>query len=731
MENNRLMTSRLAAALWLGSLLFLPWYMQNDGFFAFRWLGSPKAADAALWQLVAAPGPSQGASWLAPLLAGALILIVLELARARLSPAIVARAQIAVASLSGAYLLLQGFAIGLQGPTGVAGGLFDTAAKQFGFGVGAVCYMIATGVFLGDGLAGIGLFRSDRFNATVFVFIASSIVAFVLFPVARMFSSAFLDAGGSLQISSFLARIGNAKLWGLGCLSGSQCGVAWNTLVQGILTAVFTTAIGLTLALIVVRTNLPFRRHLRYLPVLPIITPPFVLGLALILLFGRSGLVNTLLESWFGIEPTRWIYGMKGVLLAQVLAFTPTSFLILIGVVEGVSPTMEEASNTLHASRWHTFRRVSLPLMMPGIASAFLVSFVESVADFGNPAVLGAGFGVLSTEIYFAVVGAQYDAGRAASYGLVLLFFALGAFALQRRILKGKSYVTVAGKGDSGIPAELPKRVRVWLYACGLPWMAFTVFLYVMAFSGGFVEIWGRDNSFTLRHYLDAFRIETTSHGLMFSGGAWDSFFNTIKFACMAAPITAAVGMLSAYLLERTKFAGQRSFEFLTLLCFATPGTIIGVAYLLAFNTPPWEMTGSAVVIVVCFVFRNMPVSVRSGIAAFSQLDKSLDEASMTLGGGGARTLGKVLLPLLKHAVIASLIYSFVRSVTTVSAVVFLVSGETEVATSWIIGRVIAGHYGVALAYCSVLIVLMLLAVTLINLIVGKRKLGRRGAAKA
>ena len=194
------------------------------------------------------------------------------------------------------------------------------------------------------------------------------------------------------------------------------------------------------------------------LSVLPIITPPFVIGLGLILLFGRSGLVNQMLEWAFGIEPTRWIYGMQGVLVAQVFAFTPIAFLVLIGVVEGVSPAMEEAAQTLRADRWRTFVDISLPLMRPGLANAFLISFIESIADFGNPILLGGNFGVLSTEIFFSVVGAQLDPGRAATLGIVLLGMALLAFAAQRRVLGGKVYTALSGKGDSGLPTPLPGR---------------------------------------------------------------------------------------------------------------------------------------------------------------------------------------------------------------------------------------------------------------------------------
>jgi iron(III) transport system permease protein len=165
------------------------------------------------------------------------------------------------------------------------------------------------------------------------------------------------------------------------------------------------------------------------------------------------------------------------------------------------------------------------------------------------------------------------------------------------------------------------------------------------------------------------------------------------------------------------------------MLTFAVPGSVIGVAYILTYNVPPLEITGTAMILVACFVFRNLPVGVRSGVAAMSQLDKSLDEAAITLRASTFRALTTVVLPLLKPAIVTALVYSFVRAMTTVSAVIFLVSAEYEMATVFIINRVINGDYGLAIAYCAALIVLMMTAIGLINLAVGRRKLGRRAAA--
>jgi iron(III) transport system permease protein len=463
---------------------------------------------------------------------------------------------------------------------------------------------------------------------------------------------------------------------------------------------------------------------LRVLTILPIITPPFVIGLVLILLFGRAGTVTEFFADAFGWEKTRWLYGFWGVWLAQMLSFTPIAFLVLIGVVEGVSPSMEEASQTLDANRWQTFRYISLPLMRPGLANAFLLSFIESLADFGNPLVLGGNFNVLSTEIYFAIVGTVADPAKAAILSITLLSMTLGVFIAQRKWLGRKNYATVTGKADSGRNTALNDGLRWICYLVALPWAAFTLVLYVLIIFGSFVKLWGYDHTLTLEHYSRAFKI-VFRDGVHFTGAAWDSYFTTLTIAAIAAPLTAAIGLATAYLLVRQKFVGKDAFEFSTMLSFAIPGTVIGVAYVMAFNFPPIELTGTGLILIVVFIFRNMPVGVRGGIAAMSQLDRSLDEASITLGANSATTLRRVILPLMGPAILAALTYSFVRAITSVSAVIFLVSARNNMATSFIVGRVENGEFGIAIAYAAVLIVTMLLAILALQLLIGRRKLRR------
>ncbi len=716
-------------ALGLFAYALLPWYALQDGLLAGAWLQglvSDPAAASALFQTGLHGKPWLGVPGVLLVGIGLGLLLLRE------------RRQLAGLLLVGGsagllWLAAQGLAIGIGGwqfewLKALAG---TDGPVQYGIGLGAVPVLAAFLFLFTNGIAARGLLKGDRFVAGALGLCCALVLTFTFFPVGKILLSAFHGPDG-YGFGAVAARLFSPRVWSLACLAGGgRCGVAWNTLLLATLTASGCTLLGLAFALIVTRTDFAAKKFLRVLTVLPIITPPFVIGLGLILLFGRAGVVNQFLEYAFGIPQTRWIYGLQGVLLAQIFAFTPIAFMVLIGVVQGISPSLEEAAQTLRADRWQTFRTISWPLMLPGLANAWLVAFIESVADFGNPIVLGGNFGVLSTEIFFSIVGAQLDQGKAATLALILLVFALGAFTLQRRLVGRKVFTTLSGKGDSGLPVPLPTTLRRVCYGVALPWAGLTVIIYLMAVAGGFVETWGLNYTPTLKHYVKTFGIEQGAHGLVWTGTAWASFFTTVKLASLAAPLTAALGLVTAYLIVRQQFVGRSAFEFATMLSFAVPGTVIGVAYILAFNVPPIEITGTWIILVVCFMFRNMPVGVRAGMAAMAQIDKSLDEASTTLGGRGFSTLRYVILPLLKPAIVGALVYSFVRAVTTLSAVVFLISAEYEMATTFIINRVVTGDYGVAIAYCSVLIALCIAVIGLIRALIGERSLARRLAPQA
>ncbi|SDI55336.1 ABC transporter permease [Alloyangia pacifica] len=707
----------IALLLGFAGLLLVPWYHIRSGFFGFDWIGD-MLSDPRLW-----PGLGQIADGRLQLLPVLLLLgFALWLRRSAPGPAR-GRLLLVLGAAGLGWMIAEGFAIGLRGWSLPLEPLLGAIEGQPAFGAGAVLALLSFSGLFAFGLAERGALRGDGFVLGAIVLLVLLVSAFVAYPILAMFAGAFQDFRGNFTTDGIAANILDPAIWSLGCLSGGGCGVAWRTLFLALCTATGSTLLGLVFALAATRTAMPFKKGLRLLTVLPIITPPFVIGLALTMVMGRAGFVTELLESLTGQELGRWIYGLPGIWIAQVLSFTPISFLVLIGVVEGVSPSMEEASQTLRANRWRTFRRVSLPLMAPGLANAFLIGFIESMADFGNPLILGGNGGVLSTEIFFAVVGAQHDPSRAAVLAIILLCFTLSAFLAQRFWLAGRNFATVSGKGDGGRHAELPLVLGGLVVGIAVLWSLFTLFIYGMILFGGFAKVWGLDHTLTLEHYARAFSV-SLEHG--FTGVAWNSFWTTMGIALAAAPLTAAVGLLTAWLIVRQRFPGKSVFEFSLMMSFAIPGTVIGISYVMAYNLPPLQMTGSALILIFCFVFRNMPVGVRGGVAAMSQIDSSLDEASLTLGANSARTLRRVILPLLKPAILAALVYSFVRAITSISAVIFLVSAKYNMATAYIVGLVENGEYGIAIAYSSALILVMITVIGGFQLLIGERRLRRR-----
>lgn len=713
------MVQRPGVAFWLATgwigFFLLPWNaIGGQGFLAFNWLaGYPldvRVAPAAV-QLA-----YDGRWWLLPLVATLALPIVAM--RNGVADDVASRVLIAAGSIGLATIAGAAAAIDITGWTWppLASLFGELRGRQPGLGYGALVVAAAALMFICQGLALRGWVKGDAFIAGAIGASVALVALFTLYPLSRLLVRAFVDSDGHASLRALTTRIASSRIWGYG-------GVVWNTMQLGTMTASAATVLALGFALVVTRTRLPGRRLVGIMAVLPMITPPFVIGLALIMLFGRSGIVNHLLETAFGVHPTRWIYGLPGVWLAQTLALTPVAYLVLVGVVDGISPAFEEAAQTLRATRYRTFVTVTLPLMAPGLINAFLLVFIESLADFGNPLLLGGNLEVLSVAIYFAIVGVQQDPGRAAILAIVLLGLSLSIFMLQRSLLARRSFITISGKGDGGRRMLLPRPVSALAAALALPWLLLAGVVYAMIFAGGFFEKWGLNHALTLRHYVTAFGVESTGGALHLTGGAWSSFLTTLLIALVSAPMTAAFGLVIAYLLNRHRFAGRGTFEFIAMLSFAMPGTVVGIAYILAFNAPPIELAYTGIILVACFVFRDMATSLRAGLATLSQIDPSLDDASATLRAGSFQTLRRVIVPLARPAIIAALVYSFISAMTSISAVIFLTSPRFDMATVNIVGRAEVGEYGYASAYASVLIALMVGAVLVIRAVVGRRRI--------
>ncbi|WP_109077373.1 ABC transporter permease [Aggregatibacter kilianii] len=583
---------------------------------------------------------------------------------------------------------------------------FSAEIYRFRFGYAVIFLALALAAILADALARLRVMQGDRFLLSAALGLACLVIGFIFYPLGKLFAVFFGAEQGDWQAVS--ALMANSGLWQ----------VVGNSLAVSASVGFFSVLFGLIFALYTTRIAKRSLFVSKIFSILPMVTPPFVVSLGVMLMFGRNGSVTPFLMQHFGIT-ANWLYGFNGILISHTLALTPMAFMLIEGALKALSPKLEEAGVMLGANRWQSFRFIVLPLLKPALANAFLIVMVQSLADFSTPFVLGGNFDVLATQIYFYIVGAQNDYLAASTLGVILLAISLSIFWLQYRFIGSQNYVTVSGRAFEGRVTPLAKGLQAFVIVIFILWVVFNGILYGSIFYGSFMQNWGVDNRFTLQNYISLF-------GQGWHNGAIPSLVQTVLFALIAAPFTAVSGFLLAYFFARRHFFGKKYAEFFTLLSFAVPGTVAGISYILAFNNVPLYLTGTGAIIVLSMITRNMPIGLRAALVNFKQLDPTLDEAGYTLKANSFQVLRFIILPLLKPALLSALVTSFVRAMTTISAIIFLVTPSIRAATSYILNRVEDGDYGLAVAYGATLIVVMMLVIGLFGRWVGDLNLQRR-----
>jgi iron(III) transport system permease protein len=494
-----------------------------------------------------------------------------------------------------------------------------------------------------------------------------------------------------------------------------------NTVVMGLLVATVGTAMGFLFAYLQVKVKAPLKRFIHIAALIPVISPPFALATAIIVLFGRSGMIT---KGLFGIRYD--IYGLDGLTLVLSLSLFTIAYLNLKGMMEALDPALDEAATNLGASRWRIFRTVTIPMLIPGIAGSFLLLFVEAIADLGNPLVLGGNYEVLAGRVYMSIVG-MFDTTAGAVFSAILIVPAITVFVVQRYWISRASVVSVTGK-PTGTPQLITHPLVRWpLFALVMAIVLLILMIYLTVFFSAFVKIAGVDNTFTVDHFVG-----------VITGYGSKAMTDTTLLSTIATPAAGLIGIVTAFLIARKRFLGRGVLDFSTMLGIAVPGTVFGIGYLLVFNNPVVltlgngvaitlipKLTGSraifggALAIVIIYVIRSVPAALRSGVALLSQIDPAIEEASVSLGADGVRTFRKITLPLVRPAFLSGLIYAFARSMTTISAIIFLTTPETRIMTQQILNEVENGRYGRASAYCVILIAIVLIAIGVLYFTVG------------
>ena len=478
-----------------------------------------------------------------------------------------------------------------------------------------------------------------------------------------------------------------------------------NSVTLGITVATIATTVGFIFAYAMTKGNIPGKGFFQSMGILPIISPPFMFALSVILLFGRNGLITAKLLQL----DTGGIYGLKGLVIVQVITMYPIAYMTLVGILQGIDPDLETCAMNLGAKRARTFWTVTFPLALPGIFASWLLVFVGSLTDFGNPIIIGGEFDVLSVKAYLEFTG-MGNLPRGAALAIILLVPTVAVFFIQKYIMKNKAYVTITGKSSRRGSASVSKATRTGLFAFCLSVSLFVLMFYLTIIGGSFVKLWGINWTPTLKWFAYSFDVGFTT------------LKNTLFLAIIQTPITALLGMIIAFIIVRKSFPGKGALDFLSMLSYAIPGTAIGIGYILAFNKAPFELSGTAFILIAVYVFRNVPIGVQGGIAALKQISPDIEESSTNLGANTTHTFRKITLPLIRPSFFAGATFAFVRAMTAISAIIFLVSARWNHLTVQILAQTEIMRLGAASVLSFVLILVIMGFVFLIMKLTGLKQ---------
>lgn len=542
----------------------------------------------------------------------------------------------------------------------------------------------------------------DPILVTTIVVLIAFLALFILYPLAILLVDSIYSKESGFTFSVF-QRIFQMKNFRTAIL---------NTLKVGFTVGIFSTVVGLLFAYVeeYVKVRTKFMGGLfKVVSMLPVVSPPFVLSLSMIMLFGKAGIITRYLLKIYDNN----VYGFWGITVVQTMTFFPVCYMMLKGLLKNIDPSLEEAARDMGASRFRVFTTVTLPLILPGLGNAFLVTFIESIADFANPMIIGGSYDTLATTIYLQITGA-YDKEGAAAMAVVLLTITLAMYMVQKYVLERKTAATLTGKASRARMLIEDKSVTVPLSVMCSMVAVFVVMMYLCVPFGALFKTWGFDFHLTTKWFVLVFQ---KYKGLK-------AFKDSFLLSIASAPITALLSMIISYLVVKRNFKTKGFIEFVSMLAMAVPGTVLGIGYIRGFVNGVFRtgflqgLYGSAGILIIVFVIRSLPTGTRSGISALQQIDKSIEESAYDMGADSFKVFMTVTLPLIKDSFLSGLVTAFVRSITAISAVILLVTPQFLLITVQINEFAEKGSYGIACAFATILIVITYGSVLLMNFVI-------------
>jgi iron(III) transport system permease protein len=497
--------------------------------------------------------------------------------------------------------------------------------------------------------------------------IAALLVVFLVVPVAMVVYVAFAEPGSGFTLSHF------QSFFHLSLMRESF----WNSLFVAVLSVLFATLIAVPLAYFTVRFRFRGALLIQTLGVLPLIMPPFVGAVAMQLIFGRSGSLNLFLTDVFG-SGIPIMEGLNGVIFVEALHYFPFILMNLIVALSNIDSAMEESAQNLGASGFRLFRRIVFPLAMPGYVAGASLVFVKVFDDLGTPLVLNV-TNMLAPQAYLRItsVGIEDPIGYVIS--VLMIAFSVCALWASSFALKGRDYASLQRGGST-----LAKRtLKPWQSFAAYAWIVLVLLLVLTPHVGilllSLAKIWSFSilpDAYTLQHYATVFEDSPRMIG------------NTLLYCGLAALVDVLLGTAIAYLILRTRLPFRRWLDYAASAALAIPGVVLAIGYLRTFRGIELPLTGelltsSWLILVIAYAIRRLPYALRSCMAALQQLHVSLEEAAENLGATKARTVRRIVLPLMAGGIVAGFITSFMTAAVELSATIMLTTSQTNAPMSY------------------------------------------------
>lgn len=502
---------------------------------------------------------------------------------------------------------------------------------------------------------------------------------FLIYPLIRLLISAvYVDGHFTLEyFGQFFAK----KYY---------TSTIWNSLKVSFMVTLVSLVIGVPLAYFYTMYDLKGKRVLQVLIILCSMSAPFIGAYSWILLLGRSGLITGWFKSIGITLPT--IYGFRGIFLVQALQLFPLVFLYVCGGLKNVDQSLLEASENLGCTSVKRFFTVVIPLCMPTILASALLVFMRAFADFGTPLLIGEGyrtFPVIIYNAYFSEVGTNHSFGAAVS--VIAIVITTVIFLIQNYANSKFQFTMNALHPIERHPASGAKSFWMNFFAWAVVLIAFMPQVYVMYTS--FKKTSGK--LFTDGYSLDSYRTAFAS--------ADRAIPNTFIIGIEALAITVIIAILIAYLVVRRKNKTNEVIDTLSMVPYIIPGSVIGIALVIAFSSKPLVLTGTAVIMVIALVIRRMPYTIRSSVAILQQIPMSIEEAAILLGSSKMKAFFQITVPMMGNGILSGAILSWVTIITELSTAIILYNLKTITLTLEVYINVTRGSYGVAAAYATIL----------------------------